>query len=50
MKDAVDYLGKGNLKPEAVITQQMHASEAHVAFEELENNPKDNLKIILSFD
>ena len=50
MKDAVEHLGRGNLKPEAVITQQMHVSNAHAAFEELEKNPKDNLKIILNFD
>ncbi|MGK7393638.1 MAG: zinc-dependent alcohol dehydrogenase [Candidatus Cyclobacteriaceae bacterium M3_2C_046] len=50
MKQAIEHLSQGTLKPEAVISQVMPASEASLAFEQLNQYPDNHLKIILNFD
>lgn len=45
--EAISHLKKGNLKPDAIISCQMDASEAQKAFELLENDPANYLKILL---
>ncbi|MFP4367709.1 MAG: zinc-dependent alcohol dehydrogenase [Bacteroidales bacterium] len=45
--ECIENLEKGKLKPEALITAEMHASKAHEAFEMLEKDPENQLKIIL---
>ena len=45
--EAITHLKKGNLKPDAMISCQMDASQAQKAFELLENDPANYLKILL---
>jgi threonine dehydrogenase-like Zn-dependent dehydrogenase len=45
--ETIKNLEAGNLKPEKLITGVRHASEANEAFAALEENPANNLKIIL---
>lgn len=47
--ECIEHLEKGNLKPEALITAEMHASKAQEAFIMLEKDPENQLKIILDF-
>jgi len=49
MKDAIEHLEKGNLKPEAVISHQIHPREAQKAYEWLQNQPDQYLKVIMNF-
>ncbi len=49
-KEALEHLAKGVLKPDALITSVMHMSEAQKAFEMLENEPENYLKVLLTFD
>ena len=45
--EAVHHMSLGNLNPEALISAEFPASEAHHAFELLENEPQNHLKILL---
>lgn len=45
--EAIAHLKKGNLKPDAMISCEMDASEAQKAFELLDNDPANYLKILL---
>lgn len=45
--EAITHLKKGDLKPDAIISCQMDASQAQKAFELLENDPANYLKILL---
>lgn len=45
--ETISHLEKDNLKPDAMISCQMDASEAQKAFELLENAPANYLKILL---
>ena len=45
--ETIDHLNRGTLKPEALITSTMPASKAQEAFELLDSNPEENLKILL---
>jgi len=47
--ETIEHLTKGTLKPEALISGTLPASQAQKGFELLENNPEDNLKILLDF-
>jgi len=49
-KDALEHLGKGVLHPEALISKVLHMSEAQKAFEMLEKEPENYLKVLLTFD
>lgn len=44
----IEHLENGNLKPDALITKEMPASKAQEAFELLENDPGNQLKILLN--
>ncbi len=46
-RDAIDNMEQGKLNPEALISKEKHASEAQNAFEILQADPDNNLKIIL---
>ncbi len=46
--ECIEHLEKGNLKPGSLITKEMHASKAQEAFELLENDPGNQLKIMLN--
>ena len=45
--EVIEHLEAGNLKPDAIISCEMPASEAQKAFELLENQPENYLKILL---
>jgi len=47
--ETIEHLGKGTLKPEALISRILPASETQKGFEILESNPADNVKILLDF-
>jgi threonine dehydrogenase-like Zn-dependent dehydrogenase len=49
-KDAIVHLSKGHLKPDALISCEMPASQAQQAFALLESRPQDYLKILLAID
>ncbi len=45
--ETIDHLKRGTLKPEALITRTLPASRAQEAFELLEADPGNNIKILL---
>jgi len=45
--ESIENLSQGTLKPKNLITAEMPASQAQKAFEMLEQNPQDHLKILL---
>ena len=47
--ETIDHLNRGTLKPDALITDILHPSEALHAFEMLEEEPDKHLKILLKF-
>jgi threonine dehydrogenase-like Zn-dependent dehydrogenase len=47
--EAIDHLSTGRLKPEALISQVLPASQAQKGFEILEQNPAENIKMLLNF-
>jgi threonine dehydrogenase-like Zn-dependent dehydrogenase len=47
--EAIDLLSNGRLKPEALISQVLSGSETQKGFEILEQNPAENIKILLNF-
>lgn len=47
--ETIEHLSKGTLKPEALISRTLPASNAQEGFELLNNSPEDNLKILLDF-
>jgi threonine dehydrogenase-like Zn-dependent dehydrogenase len=47
--ETIEHLTKGALKPEALISRILPASQAQKGFELLEISPEDNLKILLDF-
>ena len=47
--EAIDHLSKGRLKPEALISQILPGSQTQKGFEILEQNPEENIKILLNF-
>jgi threonine dehydrogenase-like Zn-dependent dehydrogenase len=47
--EAIELLSRGLLKPEALISQVLHGSQTQKGFEILEENPADNIKILLDF-
>lgn len=49
-EDAIHHLAAGNLKPDALITARMHPSRAMEAFQLLDDEPTQQLKILLEFD
>ena len=50
MTDVMKHLGEGNLKPEILISKEMHASKAQEAFALLDAEPEKQLKILLGFE
>jgi threonine dehydrogenase-like Zn-dependent dehydrogenase len=46
----IQHLEKGNLNPDALITDVVKSSNIQQAFELLEKEPENHLKIILKFD
>jgi threonine dehydrogenase-like Zn-dependent dehydrogenase len=47
--EVIDHLKHNRLKPDALISQKLHASLTQQAFEILDENPADNIKILLDF-
>ena len=47
--EAIEHLKKGRFKPEALISQILHGSQAQCGFEILDKNPAENIKILLDF-
>jgi threonine dehydrogenase-like Zn-dependent dehydrogenase len=47
--ETIENLGKGTLKPDALISDILHPSKAQEAFEMLDNEPEKHLKILLNF-
>lgn len=47
--EVIDHLSNGRLKPEALISQVLPASQTQKGFEILEQNPEDNIKVLLDF-
>ncbi len=47
--ETIEHLSKGTLKPEALISRVLPASETQKGFEILDSNPADNIKILLDF-
>jgi threonine dehydrogenase-like Zn-dependent dehydrogenase len=47
--EAIENLKKGTLRPDALVSDILHPSEAQKAFEMLENEPAGHLKILLKF-
>lgn len=47
--EVIDHLKNGRLKPDALISGKMHGSQTQQAFEILENDPENNIKILLDF-
>ncbi|MBD3375702.1 alcohol dehydrogenase catalytic domain-containing protein [candidate division KSB1 bacterium] len=48
--EAITHLGKGDLVPDALVTTVMPASDAQKAFNMLQENPDDYLKIVLDLN
>ncbi|MCX6238682.1 MAG: zinc-binding dehydrogenase [Bacteroidia bacterium] len=48
--EAIDQLAKGNLNPEALISEIMPTEQIQKAFELLESNPERYLKILIDFN
>ena len=47
--EAIDQLAKGNLNPDALISEIMPVEAIQKAFELLESNPEKYLKILIDF-
>ncbi|MCP3932728.1 MAG: alcohol dehydrogenase catalytic domain-containing protein [Bacteroidetes bacterium] len=47
--ETIDHLKHGRLKPEALISKILHGSETQKGFEILEDDPANNVKILLDF-
>jgi L-iditol 2-dehydrogenase len=47
--ETIENLGKGTLKPDALVSDIIHPSKTQEAFEMLENEPEKHLKILLKF-
>ncbi|HPT32854.1 MAG TPA: zinc-binding dehydrogenase, partial [Prolixibacteraceae bacterium] len=47
--ETIDNLHRGTLKPDALVTDNLHPSEAQKAFHLLEDEPGKHLKILLKF-
>jgi threonine dehydrogenase-like Zn-dependent dehydrogenase len=47
--EAIEHLQHGRLKPEALISQVLHGSQTQRGFELLDENPAENVKILLNF-
>ena len=47
--ETIENMKKGTLKPDALVSDILHPSEAQKAFEMLENEPSAHLKILLKF-
>lgn len=47
--EAIDHLKHGRLKPDLLISKKLHGSETQKGFEILEENPAENIKILLDF-
>jgi threonine dehydrogenase-like Zn-dependent dehydrogenase len=47
--EAIENLGKGTLKPDAMITDILHPGDIQKGFEMLEKEPAGHLKILLKF-
>ncbi len=47
-KETIAHLNEGHLKPDALVSCEMPASQAQEAFELLESRPEDYLKILLA--
>ena len=48
--ETIDHLKRGTLKPEALITRILPAARAQEAFEMLDANPEENVKILLDLE
>uniref|UniRef100_UPI003216FB03 zinc-dependent alcohol dehydrogenase n=1 Tax=uncultured Draconibacterium sp. TaxID=1573823 RepID=UPI003216FB03 len=48
--EVIDHLNNNRLKPEALISKVIHGSETQKGFELLEENPADNIKVLLDFN
>jgi threonine dehydrogenase-like Zn-dependent dehydrogenase len=48
--ETIENMTRGNLKPDALITDVMHPSHTQQAFEMLEEEPQKHLKILLQFN
>ncbi len=46
-REAIEEMQRGRINPEALISKEMHASQAQQAFEILQDDPDHHLKIIL---
>jgi threonine dehydrogenase-like Zn-dependent dehydrogenase len=47
--EVIDNLNQGNLKPEALISKVMHGSQTQQAFELIQNESRNYLKVLLDF-
>jgi threonine dehydrogenase-like Zn-dependent dehydrogenase len=47
--EAIEHLKNGHLKPEALISKKLHGSQTQLGFELLDENPAENIKILLDF-
>ena len=47
--EAIENIQRGNLKPDALVSDILHPSEAQKAFEMLQDEPAEHLKILLKF-
>ena len=47
--EAIEHLKNGRLKPEALISKVLHGSQTQRGFEILDENPAENIKILLDF-
>ena len=47
--EAIEHLKNGRFKPEALISQILHGSQTQRGFEILDENPAENIKILLDF-
>ena len=50
MSEVMRQFDLGNLKPEILITKEMHASQAQEAFALLDSEPEKQIKILLGFE
>jgi len=47
--ETIENMKKGTLKPDALVSDILHPSEAQKAFEMLQNEPARHLKILFRF-
>jgi threonine dehydrogenase-like Zn-dependent dehydrogenase len=47
--ETIENLNQGTLKPDALVTDILHPSQAQQAFHLLENEPEKHLKVLLKF-